>query len=90
MTHSDKTLIEKLLSHVPADGRAIGNKKLMELLASEPDLNFSEDDYKRIRDQLVKRGVLAKGGGKAGSVKLLEKKDTESQTVAADSTLTIM
>ena len=75
MAASDKHLIDMILRHLPEDGTSVGNKKLMERLADEADFDFSKQDYERIRDMLVQKGVLAKGGGRGGSVRLVQDRD---------------
>ncbi|MCF8025684.1 MAG: site-specific DNA-methyltransferase [Desulfobacteraceae bacterium] len=78
MTDFDKALIKMVFRHIPEDGTPVGNKKLMERIAAEAEFDFSKQDYQRVRDMLVQRGMLAKGGGRGGSVRLIQGKDAVS------------
>ena len=51
-----------LLSHVPADGSAIGNMKLREALG------WDEDRYLAARQPLLDQGILVTGRGRGGAV----------------------
>lgn len=70
-----RTLVDLFLSSVPADGTVIGNTKLRkaleERLASK-GVSLEEDDYWHVHAVLVDLGVLAKGRGRGGSVRLVE------------------
>ncbi|MFO0334624.1 MAG: hypothetical protein ACK53C_06245, partial [Pseudomonadota bacterium] len=60
-------LAERLLALVPEDGTPVGNRALRTRLVEVTGLQVPEDDYVRLRDELVARGVLAKGAGRGGS-----------------------
>jgi very-short-patch-repair endonuclease len=60
-----------LIDVVPGDGSSIGNKTLrdkLEQFAELRDFSISEENYWRIRDELISEGLLSKGGGRGGSV----------------------
>jgi len=62
---------EAILERVSRDGSSIGNIKLLGILRETwPDL--ADEEYFRIRDELVAAGVLATGRGRGGSVMLAE------------------
>ncbi|GLT22314.1 DNA methylase [Zoogloea oryzae] len=64
-----------LLSIVPADGSAIGNTALrreIENALAAKGLEIAEDDYWQVQSELVAEGVLIKGAGRGGSVRLAE------------------
>ncbi|MFP4572231.1 MAG: site-specific DNA-methyltransferase [Desulfobacterales bacterium] len=87
MTVSDNRLIDMILRHIPENGTPVGNKKLMEQLAGEAEFDFSKQDYQRVRDMLVSKGVLARGGGRGGSVRLIQNKEAvETEFEAAPDT----
>lgn len=56
---------QRLLEQLPMDGTTIGNKALRERLA------WDEDRYWRERNPLVDAGLVEKGKGKGGSIKLV-------------------
>lgn len=69
LTHLKKAL----LSIVPADGSAIGNTALrreIESALAAKGLESTEDDYWQVQAELVAEGVLVKGAGRGGSVRL--------------------
>ena len=47
-----------LLSGVPEDGSSVGNQTLLEALEWKPE------NYSRIRDAMIEKGVLLKGRGR--------------------------
>lgn len=68
-------LRKALLSLVPADGSAIGNTALrrdIENALAAKGLEIVEDDYWQVQGELVAEGVLVKGAGRGGSVRLAE------------------
>ena len=74
MTSTSKAQIaEVLLSLVPADGAPIGNGALREELSQELRREIDEYEYIAIRDALIAQGMLVKGKGRGGSVKLAQR-----------------
>jgi len=67
----DKTA-ELLLSLVPADGSAIGNKTLWALF-EENNQSATHELFEQIRNELVSQGYLVKGRGRGGSVRRAER-----------------
>ena len=65
-----KKLREALLELVPADGTTIGNGRLRQAIGEKLGREVDEADYAVVRDALVEEGVLAKGLGRGGSVRL--------------------
>ena len=69
----DQQLTEMLLALVPQDGSTVGNTALKRALDEKLQADggrLNEDDYWRIQASLVASGVLAKGQGRGGSVRL--------------------
>ena len=58
-----------LIAAVPTDGTAIGNQSLLDHLKQALP-SVGEADYWSVRDSLIEEGVLAKGRGRGGAVKL--------------------
>ena len=53
------------MDQVPAEGTPIGNQRLREVLG------WDENRYASVRDALVNQGVITKGRGRGGSVRLV-------------------
>jgi adenine-specific DNA-methyltransferase len=79
------TLEQQLLALVPQDGSTIGNTALKRALDEKFQAygsQLNEDDYWRVQANLVATGVLTKGQGRGGSVRLTgEQKDA---SISAD------
>ena len=67
MNERDAIIREAILGRVPNDGVTIGNQALLLALQGVVD-GFSEEDYWRVRDNMIAEGLLAKGRGRGGSV----------------------
>ena len=65
-----KNLREALLALVPADGSTIGNVRLRQALTEKLGHDIDDTTYEAARDALVADGILAKGPGRGGSVRL--------------------
>jgi hypothetical protein len=52
-----------LLAHVPEDGSAVGNVKLIRTLG------WQDAQYWELRDKLLEKGILTTGRGRGGSVR---------------------
>lgn len=59
-----------LLSLVPADGSPIGNGALRKALSDRLGRAVAEDEYESLREVWLSQGLLAKGQGRGGSVRL--------------------
>lgn len=76
----EKDLERVLLSLVPSDGSSIGNKKLEQQFQKKirvkkfEKLQYTEDTYWDIRNLLLKKGSIAKGRGRGGSVSIVDVK----------------
>lgn len=53
---------EHLMALVPTDGSPIGNQRIRDLL------NWDEDKYWKIRNDLLESGLIARGRGRGGSI----------------------
>lgn len=62
-----------LLSHIPEDGSAIGNRALMN------SLGWDESTYTSARDGLVEDGLVLKGGGPGGTLRRAEAIEAEEE-----------
>lgn len=58
-----------LLLDVPKDGSNIGNVRLRELIADRLQRAVIDEDYLRVRDELIASGKLVRGQGRGGSVR---------------------
>lgn len=67
---SDSKISESLLALVPLDGSPIGNGTLQRELAGKLGRDIDDYEYARHRDALLAQGLLAKGKGRGGSVRL--------------------
>lgn len=65
----DDPLARALLDTLPADGTALGNARLLELLTDRMKRKVKEADYEAARDWLIRQGLAVKGKGRGGSVK---------------------
>ena len=83
MSKADQERISgAILELVPRDGSSIGNIKLLGVLRETwPDLE--DEEYFRIRDDLVAAGVLATGRGRGGSVMLANPEAREKLELSA-------
>lgn len=70
MSHSPDALRAILLTFVPADGSAIGNGALRKAASEHLGAELGEETYNAARDALVDAGLLLKGAGRGGSVRL--------------------
>lgn len=90
MHQTDAQLRESILSLIPENGDTIGNVKLLKQLATQVG-EIPKADYERVRDAMVKDGLLGKGRGKGGSVYLidppLQREQVNTDETAPDLTL---
>jgi len=63
---------QAILDNIPADGSAIGNQALQARLQQKLGESWSESTYWEARDALIQQGVLKKGRGRGGSVRLAD------------------
>ncbi|WP_031217575.1 site-specific DNA-methyltransferase [Halomonas sp. PBN3] len=78
MSKTDAQLRELILTLVPDDGSTLGNARLLKQLGEEGG-EVEKSDYERVRDGLVKEGVLGKGRGRGGSVYRLSLQPADSE-----------
>jgi adenine-specific DNA-methyltransferase len=71
-----------LLLDLPMDGSSIGNGRLRELIAARLGKGVIDEDYFRVRDELLAEGVLAKGQGRGGSVRRIVGAEVPALTLA--------
>jgi len=57
---------KEFLEHIPKDGSTIGNSVLQRALG------WNEERYYAVRDRLLDEGVLARGRGRGGTVRLVQ------------------
>jgi len=61
------TLAELILSLAPEDGSSIGNGAMFALLEDRVP-RITHPDYAAARDELIDKGILARGRGRGGSI----------------------
>jgi len=66
-----KEIETAIVSLIPKDGKPIGNKTLLVEIRKKYNA-LSDDEFWKIRNDLIAAGKLSKGKGKGGSVYLLE------------------
>ena len=69
---SKEDLGDLLLEVLPDDGSTMGNLPAREALSRAAGRQVSEDDYTAVKDHLVGLGLILKGQGRGGSVRLAE------------------
>jgi len=76
-------LRQAMLAAIPSDGTPIGNIRLRAELTQALGKDVPETLYSRARDALIDEGILAKGQGRGGSVRLLEATEEAVLTLEA-------
>lgn len=93
MSSSDTKIRNAILRNLPEDGAAIGNLSLIRLL-EEQGIEFSKEDYDRLKQRLIDEGLVAPGRGKGGSlVKVMvddELDETDPVSVISQAMLAIL
>ena len=69
---SDEDLGDLLLEVLPGDGSTMGNLSAREALSRAAERQVSEEEYTAVKDRLVGLGLILKGQGRGGSVRLAE------------------
>ena len=67
----DEDLGDLLLEVLPGDGSTMGNQSAREALGRAAGRQLSEEEYAAVRDRLVSMGLIRKGQGRGGSIRLL-------------------
>lgn len=65
--NSNNDLQDQILSLLPADGSAMGNKAVQDALASA-GIEVDDNQYQAARDTLLAAGLIVKGRGRGGSI----------------------
>ena len=65
-------LSDLLLEVLPGDGSTIGNLSAREALSQAAERQISEEEYATVKDRLVGLGLILKGQGRGGTVRLAE------------------
>jgi hypothetical protein len=76
-------LRQAMLAVIPSDGTPIGNIRLRGELAQTLSKEVPEALYNSARDALIDEGILAKGQGRGGSVRLLNATEESVLTLEA-------
>jgi adenine-specific DNA-methyltransferase len=76
-------LRQAMLAAIPSDGTPIGNIRLRGELTKTLSKEVPESLYNSARDALIDEGILAKGQGRGGSVRLLEATEESVLTLEA-------
>ena len=61
-----------LLEVLPGDGSTLGNQAAREALSKAVGREISDEAYEEVRERLVGLGLIRKGQGRGGSVRLAE------------------
>ncbi|GAB6084663.1 site-specific DNA-methyltransferase [Desulfuromonas carbonis] len=75
MDRQASPLVDLLLSQVPADGSSIGNHALEQAFhhaAATAKIELFTGEFDRLREELIQTGVLMRGKGRGGSVRLTQ------------------
>ncbi len=75
---------DALFELVPSDGSAIGNIALHRALSAALRREVSDGEFATLRDELLRRGLLAKGPGRGGSVRRAALGSSATTLVAKD------
>jgi len=70
--NEDEDLGDLLLEVLPGDGSTMGNLSAREALSRAAERQVSEEEYAEVKDRLVGLGLILKGQGRGGSVRLAE------------------
>ena len=65
-------LSDLLLEVLPGDGSTIGNQSAREALSRAAERQISDEEYAVVKDRLVGLGLILKGQGRGGTVRLAE------------------
>ena len=65
-------LSDLLLEVLPGDGSTIGNLSAREALSQAAERQISEEEYAVVKDRLVGLGLILKGQGRGGTVRLAD------------------
>jgi len=68
----NEDLGDLLLEVLPGDGSTMGNQSAREALSRAAERPISEEEYSAVKDRLVGLGLILKGQGRGGSVRLAE------------------
>ncbi len=83
MAKTDDALISAMMKLLPADGSAIGNQRMRELLAEKLQRDVSEAEYSSATFSLLLDSQILKGKGRGGSVRLAQPTETIGLTLSA-------
>ena len=82
MAAATDSLATSLLRFLPADGGSLGNEALRRLLSEHLGRVVDAAEYERARDALAVAGVVEKGRGRGGSLRLVAATLADLQRVA--------
>lgn len=74
-------LSDLLLEVLPGDGSTIGNLTAREALSRAAERQISEEEYAVVKDRLVGLGLILKGQGRGGTVRLAEGSQSNILTI---------
>ncbi len=84
----DEDLGDLLLEVLPGDGTTIGNLSAREALSRAAERQVSEEEYTTVKNHLVSLGLILKGQGRGGSVRLAEATEGGSRYTAPSAATT--
>ena len=82
--NNKKALREVMLGLVPANGDAVSQARLRQTLEAKLGHEIDDESFASVRDALIDEGVLAKGRGKAGPVRLAASQPSSPRRRASD------
>ena len=68
----DEDLGDLLLEVLPGDGSTLGNQSAREALSRAAERPISEDEYEAVKERLLGLGLIRRGQGRGGSIRLAE------------------
>ena len=79
-----KAFREVMLGLVPANGDAVSQARLRQTLEAKLGHEIDDESFASVRDALIDEGVLAKGRGKAGPVRIAASRPSSPRRRASD------
>jgi adenine-specific DNA-methyltransferase len=82
--NNKKAVREVMLGLVPANGDAVSQARLRQTLEAKLGHEIDDESFESVRDALIDEGVLAKGRGKAGPLRIAASQSSSPRRRASD------